>query len=54
MILINSQKKEEHTEEELYQEWKQKFGEEKANVIQDTVRKNLADYEYLKRYAIQA
>jgi len=30
------------------------YGEEKAKIIQDTVRKNVADYEYLKQYAIQA
>lgn len=53
-LVARTHKKAEHTEEELFAEWKEKYGEEKAHVIQDTVRKNLADYEYLKQYAIQA
>ncbi|KAK8182498.1 P-loop containing nucleoside triphosphate hydrolase protein [Phyllosticta citribraziliensis] len=38
---------------ELYAEWTDKFGPEGAKCIQDTVDKNVADYEYLKSFAMK-
>lgn len=34
-------------------EWREKFGEKGAQVIRKTVEDNVADYEYLKNFAIQ-
>lgn len=34
-------------------EWAEKFGEEAARVIRDTVDANVADYEYLKQFAMK-
>lgn len=34
-------------------EWKEKYGEEGAKVIRETVDKNMKDYEYLKQFAIK-
>lgn len=42
------------TDEQLYADWVGKFGEDGANVIKDTVAKNLEDYEYLKQFALKA
>ncbi|KAF2143325.1 uncharacterized protein K452DRAFT_169236 [Aplosporella prunicola CBS 121167] len=38
---------------ELYAEWVEKFGEEGASVIRATVAQNVADYEYLKQFAMK-
>ncbi|KAJ9632099.1 hypothetical protein H2203_000500 [Taxawa tesnikishii (nom. ined.)] len=46
-------KKKQKTEEEENAEWREKFGEEGAKVIRETVNKNIADYEYLKQFAIK-
>ncbi|PNS18266.1 hypothetical protein CAC42_7635 [Sphaceloma murrayae] len=46
--------KPETTPEQDFEDWKQKYGEEAAVVIRDTVEKCLADYEYLKQFAISA
>jgi hypothetical protein len=35
------------------QEWREKYGEEAAKVIRETVNANIADYEYLKSFAIK-
>jgi len=40
-------------DEELFQEWVEKFGEEAAEVIQKTVKRNEKHYEYLKQFAIK-
>jgi len=48
------QKKPEKTEAEYFEEWKTKYGEDAAKVIQDTVKQNVADYEYMKKFAIKA
>ena len=48
-----SQKKTPKSDEQLYDEWVEKFGEEAALVIKETVEKNVADYEYLKQFAIK-
>ena len=52
--LITSQKKIPKSDEQLYAEWKETYGEKAANVIRDTVAANVADYEHLKKYAIKA
>jgi hypothetical protein len=52
--LITSQKKIPKSDEKLYAEWKETYGEKAANVIRDTVAANVADYEYLKQFAIKA
>jgi len=46
-------KKTRKSEEELYNEWSEKFGEEGAKVIQQTVRDNVDHYEYLKQFALK-
>ncbi|KAJ9638447.1 hypothetical protein H2199_007136 [Coniosporium tulheliwenetii] len=40
-------------DDQLYAEWVEKYGEKGANVIRDTVAKNVEDYEYLKQFAIR-
>jgi hypothetical protein len=49
----SAQKKVRKSDEELYAEWKGKFGEEGANVIRDTVAASLDDYNYLKQFALK-
>lgn len=51
--LTTIQKKAPKSDEQLYAEWSEKFGKKAADVIQQTVRDNVADYEYLKQYAIK-
>lgn len=34
-------------------EWVEKYGEEGAKIIRETVEANMEDYEYLKQYAIK-
>ena len=46
------QKKKLKTREEENAEWTEKFGEEGAKVIRETVDANLEDYEYLKQFAL--
>ena len=41
------------TDEECFAGWVDKYGKEGANIIKQTVESNVADYEYLKRYAIK-
>lgn len=41
------------TDEQLFQEWTDKYGEEGARTIRKSVRENVGDYEYLKQFAIQ-
>ncbi|EOD45495.1 hypothetical protein UCRNP2_7786 [Neofusicoccum parvum UCRNP2] len=48
-----AQKKIPKPDDELYAEWVKKFGEEGAKVIKDTVDANVADYEYLKQFAMR-
>lgn len=38
---------------ELFKEWSEKFGEEAANEIRQTVKENEEHYEYLKQFAIK-
>lgn len=37
----------------MFSEWKEKYGEEGAKVIRDTVAENVETYEYLKQFAIK-
>jgi hypothetical protein len=41
------------SDEQLFAEWSEKYGVEGAKVIRDTVAENVADYEYLKQFAIK-
>ncbi|KAF2861351.1 hypothetical protein K470DRAFT_281607 [Piedraia hortae CBS 480.64] len=41
------------SDEEMYAEWTEKFGKEGADVVKKTVEANVADYDYLRRYAIR-
>ena len=41
------------TEEEENEEWREKYGEEAQKVIRDCVDANVADYEYLKSFAMR-
>ncbi|CAK1362223.1 hypothetical protein CB0940_02497 [Cercospora beticola] len=41
------------SEEQLYAEWVEKFGQEAADLIKKTVDANVADYEYLKQFAVK-
>lgn len=47
------QKKAPKTDEQLYAEWKEKWGEKAADWIRDSVKKCEDDYEYLKQFAIK-
>ncbi|KAK3391665.1 hypothetical protein B0T20DRAFT_421898 [Sordaria brevicollis] len=41
------------TKEEEDNEWKEKYGEEGQKIIRETVDKNVADYEFLKKFALK-
>ncbi|KXT07237.1 hypothetical protein AC578_2420 [Pseudocercospora eumusae] len=45
-------KKTPKSDEQLYSEWVEKYGQEAADMIKKTVAENVADYEYLKQFAI--
>jgi hypothetical protein len=47
------QKKAEKSDEQLYAEWTEKYGEEAAKIIQQTVADNVKDYEHMKKFAIK-
>lgn len=54
LILVPSEKKKSpKTDDELYAEWVDRFGEEGAKIIKETVENNVADYEYLKQFAMK-
>ncbi|KAG0646791.1 hypothetical protein D0Z07_6310 [Hyphodiscus hymeniophilus] len=46
-------KKKQKTEESENQGWREKYGDEAAKIIRETVNANIADYEYLKSFAIK-
>ncbi|KAG9900317.1 NAD(P)-binding protein, partial [Aureobasidium melanogenum] len=46
-------KKAEKTDEQLFAEWTEKYGEEAAKIIQQTVADNIKDYEHMKQFAIK-
>lgn len=41
------------SDEQLYSEWTEKYGQKAADMIKQTVADNVATYEYLKQYAIK-
>jgi len=46
-------KKATKSDEQLYEEWTEKYGKEAADLIKKTVDDNVADYEYLKQFAVK-
>ncbi|KAH0149971.1 NAD(P)-binding protein, partial [Aureobasidium melanogenum] len=46
-------KKAEKSDEQLFAEWTEKYGEEAAKIIQQTVADNIKDYEHMKQFAIK-
>lgn len=53
VLLTLSQKKAPKTEDELLEEWTEKYGKEGAKIISDTVKENVPHYQYLKQFAIK-
>jgi hypothetical protein len=53
VVLIPMQKKVPKSDEQLFAEWTEKYGEEGAKSIRDTVAANVDHYEYLKQFAIK-
>ena len=49
----SSKKKKVKTEDLEIQEWREKYGDEAARIIRETVNANIPDYEYLKSFAIK-
>lgn len=49
-----AQKKKAKSEAQWDAEWKEKYGEEAAKVIRETVDKNIEHYRYMKQFAIKA
>jgi hypothetical protein len=47
------QKKADKTDEQLFAEWSDKYGDEAAKIIQKTVADNVKDYEHMKQFAIK-
>ncbi|CAA9960870.1 hypothetical protein PTMSG1_04254 [Pyrenophora teres f. maculata] len=52
-LRARAHKKEPKPDDQLFVEWKEKYGEEGAKVIRDTVAANVEHYEYLKQFAIK-
>lgn len=52
-LKARTHKKQPKPDDELYAEWVAKYGQEGADVIKQTVADNVADYEYLKSFAIK-
>lgn len=48
-----SQKRSHKTEEEFDAEWTKKYGPEAAALIRKAVDENMADYLYLKQFAVK-
>jgi hypothetical protein len=49
----SAHKKKSKTVESEDREWREKYGEEGARIIRECVNTNIADYEYLKSFAIK-
>ena len=47
------QKKTPKSDDQLHAEWTEKYGQEAADMIRQTVKDNVETYEYLKQYAIK-
>ncbi|KAK3209409.1 hypothetical protein GRF29_69g1712609 [Pseudopithomyces chartarum] len=52
-LKARTHKKAPKSDDQLYAEWKEKYGEKAATWIRDTVKKCEDDYEYLKQFAIK-
>ncbi|KAF2026760.1 hypothetical protein EK21DRAFT_115491 [Setomelanomma holmii] len=52
-LRARTHKKVPKSDEELFKEWTEKYGEEGAKIIRDTVAANVETYEYLKQFAIK-
>ena len=50
---LTSKKKKVKSKEAENAEWTEKFGREAAKIIRQTVDANVADYEYLKQFAMK-
>jgi hypothetical protein len=50
---LTGKKKVRKSDAELYKEWTEKYGEDGARTIAETVKKCEDDYEYLKKFAIK-
>ncbi len=46
-------KKKVRSDEDEDRDWTEKYGEKGAKIIRDCVNANIADYEYLKSFAIK-
>lgn len=51
--ICNGKKKKLKSVERENAEWQEKYGEDGAKVIRETVDANMKDYEYLKQFAIK-
>ena len=51
-LLTTKQKKAPKTDEQLHEEWVEKYGKEAADMMKQTVADNVETYEYLKKFAI--
>ncbi len=54
LTFVNGKKKKTKSPEEEDAEWREKYGEKGAKLIRETVDANIADYEYLKQFALRA
>lgn len=52
-LLTTTQKKAQTTKEQDDASWKEKYGEEGAKLIRETVDESMENYEYLKQFAIK-
>ena len=52
-LLTTTQKKAQKTKEQEDAEWKEKYGEDGAKFIRETVDENVEHYEYLRQFAIK-
>ena len=53
LLTKSFQKKQPKSDEQLYADWTEKYGQEAADMIQQTVKDNVETYEYLKQFAIK-
>ena len=53
LLTVPGKKKKEKSVEVEDREWREKYGEEGQRVIRETVDANVADYEYLKTFAVK-
>ena len=53
LIRLNEKHKKPKSVAEEDAEWREKFGDNGAKVVRETVNANIADYEYLKQFAMK-